>query len=46
MSYTDKIKDVIESSDVALFMKGTPAVRDVRQLGPGAAGAPPRRRAR
>ena len=25
MSYTDKIKDVIESSDVALFMKGTPS---------------------
>ena len=24
MSYTDKIKDVIESSDVTLFMKGTP----------------------
>ena len=25
MSYTDQIKDVIESSDVALFMKGTPS---------------------
>ena len=25
MSYSDKIKDVIESSDVALFMKGTPS---------------------
>jgi len=25
VSYTDKIKDVIESSDVALFMKGTPS---------------------
>ena len=25
MSYSDKIKDVIEGSDVALFMKGTPA---------------------
>ncbi|HZP73220.1 MAG TPA: glutaredoxin domain-containing protein [Gaiellaceae bacterium] len=25
MSYSDKIKDVISSSDVALFMKGTPA---------------------
>ncbi|HST15279.1 MAG TPA: glutaredoxin domain-containing protein [Gaiellaceae bacterium] len=25
MSYSDRIKDVIESSDVALFMKGTPA---------------------
>ncbi len=25
MSYTDKIKQVIDSSDVALFMKGTPA---------------------
>jgi monothiol glutaredoxin len=24
MSYSDKIKDVIDSSDVALFMKGTP----------------------
>jgi monothiol glutaredoxin len=24
MSYTDKIKDVIETSDVTLFMKGTP----------------------
>jgi len=24
MSYSDKIKDVIEGSDVALFMKGTP----------------------
>ena len=24
MSYTSKIKDVIESSDVTLFMKGTP----------------------
>ena len=24
MSYTDRIKDVIESSDVTLFMKGTP----------------------
>jgi monothiol glutaredoxin len=24
MSYSDKIKDVIESSDVAIFMKGTP----------------------
>jgi monothiol glutaredoxin len=26
MSYSDKIKDVIEGSDVALFMKGTPAL--------------------
>src|SRR5881628_1411879 len=25
MSYSEKIKDVIEDSDVALFMKGTPA---------------------
>lgn len=25
MSYSDKIKDVIDSSDVAIFMKGTPA---------------------
>jgi monothiol glutaredoxin len=25
MSYSDKIKDVIDGSDVALFMKGTPA---------------------
>ena len=25
MSYTDQIKDVIEGSDVALFMKGTPS---------------------
>ena len=25
MSYEDKIRDVIEGSDVALFMKGTPA---------------------
>ena len=25
MSYTDQIKGVIESSDVALFMKGTPS---------------------
>jgi monothiol glutaredoxin len=25
MSYTDKINDVISGSDVALFMKGTPA---------------------
>ena len=25
MSYSEKIKDVIEGSDVALFMKGTPA---------------------
>jgi monothiol glutaredoxin len=25
VSYGDKIKDVIEGSDVALFMKGTPA---------------------
>jgi monothiol glutaredoxin len=25
MSYSDKIKDVISDSDVALFMKGTPA---------------------
>ena len=24
MSYSDRIKDVIESSDVAIFMKGTP----------------------
>jgi monothiol glutaredoxin len=24
MSYSDKIKDVIDSSDVAIFMKGTP----------------------
>ena len=24
MSYSDKIKDVIEGSDVAIFMKGTP----------------------
>ena len=24
MSYSEKIKDVIETSDVALFMKGTP----------------------
>jgi monothiol glutaredoxin len=24
MSYSEKIKDVIENSDVALFMKGTP----------------------
>ena len=24
MSYSDKIKDVIDSADVALFMKGTP----------------------
>ena len=26
MSYTDKIKEVIEASDVALFMKGTPSL--------------------
>jgi monothiol glutaredoxin len=26
MSYSDKIQDVISSSDVALFMKGTPAL--------------------
>jgi monothiol glutaredoxin len=26
MSYTEKIRDVIEGSDVALFMKGTPSV--------------------
>ena len=26
MSYSEKIKDVIEGSDVALFMKGTPAL--------------------
>ena len=25
MSYTDKIKEVIDGSDVAIFMKGTPA---------------------
>lgn len=25
MSYSDKIKEVIDSSDVAIFMKGTPA---------------------
>jgi monothiol glutaredoxin len=25
VSYTDKIKDVIDGSDVAIFMKGTPA---------------------
>ena len=25
MSYNDKIKEVIETSDVALFMKGTPS---------------------
>ena len=25
MSYSDQIKDVIEGSDVALFMKGTPS---------------------
>jgi monothiol glutaredoxin len=25
MSYTDRIKNVIEGSDVALFMKGTPS---------------------
>jgi monothiol glutaredoxin len=25
VSYSDKIKDVIDSSDVAIFMKGTPA---------------------
>ena len=25
MSYTDQIKDVIDSSDVVLFMKGTPS---------------------
>jgi len=25
VSYSDKIKDVIEGSDVAIFMKGTPA---------------------
>jgi monothiol glutaredoxin len=25
MSYSDKIKDVISESDVAIFMKGTPA---------------------
>src|SRR5947209_20588069 len=25
MSYSDKIKSVIETSDVALFMKGTPS---------------------
>jgi monothiol glutaredoxin len=25
VSYTDKIKEVIDSADVALFMKGTPA---------------------
>ena len=25
MSYSDKIKDVIDGSDVVLFMKGTPA---------------------
>ena len=25
MSYSEKIKDVIEGSDVALFMKGTPS---------------------
>ena len=25
MSYTDQIKDVLESSDVVLFMKGTPS---------------------
>ena len=25
MTYTDKIKDVLENSDVALFMKGTPS---------------------
>jgi monothiol glutaredoxin len=25
MTYSDKIKDVIEESDVVLFMKGTPA---------------------
>jgi monothiol glutaredoxin len=25
MSYSEKIKDVIESSDVTLFMKGTPS---------------------
>ena len=26
MSYSDRIKDVIDESDVALFMKGTPAI--------------------
>jgi monothiol glutaredoxin len=26
MSYSDKIKEVIDSSDVAIFMKGTPAL--------------------
>jgi monothiol glutaredoxin len=25
MSYSDKIKEVLDSSDVAIFMKGTPA---------------------
>ena len=25
MTYTDKIKDVLENADVALFMKGTPS---------------------
>ena len=25
MSYSDKIKEVVEGSDVAIFMKGTPA---------------------
>ena len=25
MSYSDKIKDVIDTSDVAIFMKGTPS---------------------
>ena len=25
MSYTDKIREVIDTSDVAIFMKGTPA---------------------
>ena len=26
MTYSDKIKDVIEGSDVVLFMKGTPSL--------------------
>ena len=43
MSYTDKIQEVIDGSDVALFMKGTPTRmcgNSDRALGARRAGAP------
>ena len=46
VSYDDKIKEIIDESDVALFMKGTPDVDHVRQLRARARRAAPGRRAR